>query len=399
MNCIIYLLDGLSPLAIKNKKNKKFCGIAIKENYISKLQENSIHFDNAFGYGETFSTTYEFFTGKNIYKSYCDAFNLLTSFPKNKNLGYYFKKNNFNTFFFRDPHENHPTTGFYGRYFSAMTENFDFFCVKKKNKNYNFKSFFNDNKIDNFITKDKKNFFVFHDYTLHDNKKAYKNSTPKSYLEAVDISANTIKSNLDLIKYNDKKDTLIFLSDHGLNLKPYDELHYDKKISKEKYDEYYKALFLNEKIKFTSFIKGPGIKYEINKNYYKPSFIFFLLKSFAKKKLKKQTIKTLITKLKKNNKIIISLRSANQNPYNNFFLKNYFHCYFLLLGKYKNIVYSHNHKCPYFDMDNKKYLKKEKVERNFKKIIEEYFSLKNYFIKSILFVISIIIRVIKKILR
>ena len=52
------------------KDNKKFFGTKIKENHISKLQKNSVNFHNIYGYGETFSTTYELFTGKNIYKSY-----------------------------------------------------------------------------------------------------------------------------------------------------------------------------------------------------------------------------------------------------------------------------------------------------------------------------------------
>ena len=400
MNCIVYLLDGLSPLAIKNKNNKNFLGKKIKENYISKLQKNSVNFYNIFGYGETFSTTYELFTGKNIYKSYCDAFHLFTSFPENKNLGYYFKKNNFNTFLFRDPHENHPMGGFYGRYFNVMKKNFDFFCIKKKNKNYNFNNFFDEKNIKNFVSKKDNNFFIFHDFSLHDNKKAYSNSTPKNYLEAVDHSAKIVKSNLELIKYNENRDTLIFLSDHGLNLKPHDQLHFKKKISKEKYDAYYKNLFLNEKIKITCFIKSPGIKTEFNRNYYKPSFIFSVLKKFAQKKFKKNTINKLVTKLKKNNKkIIISLRAANQDPYNGFFLKNYFHCFFLLLGKNKKISYSHNHKFPYFDLNINSYIKKENVEANFKRTIEEYFSMKFFFSRSVLFIVSIVIRIIKFILK
>ena len=400
MNCIVYLLDGLSPLAIKNKNNKNFLGKKIKENYISKLQKNSVNFHNIYGYGETFSTTYELFTGKNIYKSYCDAFHLFTSFPENKNLGYYFKKNNFNTFLFRDPHENHPMGGFYGRYFNVMKKNFDFFCVKKKNKNYSFNNFFDEKNIKNFLSKKNNNFFIFHDFSLHDNKKAYSDSTPKNYLEAVDHSAKIVKSNLDLIKYNENRDTLIFLSDHGLNLKPHDQLHFNKKISKEKYEAYYKNLFLNEKIKITCFIKSPGIKTEVNRNYYKPNFIFSVLKNFAQKKLKKNTINKLVTKLKKNNKkIIISLRAANQDPYNGFFLKNYFHCFFLLLGKSKKISYSHNHKFPYFDLNINRYIKKENVEANFKRTIEEYFSMKFFFSRSALFIVSIVIRIIKFILK
>ena len=400
MNCIVYLLDGLSPLAIKNKNNKNFLGKKIKENYISKLQKNSVNFYNIFGYGETFSTTYELFTGKNIYKSYCDAFHLLTSFPENKNLGYYFKKNNFNTFFFRDPHENHPMGGYYGRYFNAMKKNFDFFCIKKKNKNYNFNNFFDEKNIKNFLSKKNNNFFIFHDYSLHDNKKAYSDSTPKNYLEAVDHSAKIVKSNLDLIKYNENRDTLIFLSDHGLNLKPHDQLHFNKKISKEKYEAYYKNLFLNEKIKITCFIKSPGIKTEVNRNYYKPNFIFSVLKNFAQKKLKKDTINKLVTKLKKNNKkIIISLRAAKQDPYNNFFLKNYFHCHLVYLSKSKKIAYSHKHKNLFFNIANREFVTNSVEKKELDNFVKKYFNFKNYITKAIILLLSLTIRSVSKLIK
>ena len=218
MNYILYLLDGLSPLSVKNSKNIQFKGKKIHDNYISKLQKNSVNFNNSFGYGETFATTYQYFTGANIYNSNCDAFNLFNSFPVKKNLAYFFKKKNFNTFLYRNADENHPLGGFYGRYFKSIAENFDYISLKKKSKNYKIDNFILDQRIEKYLNQNNNNFFLIHDYSLHDNPKAYQNATPKSYLEAVNEASLVVESNLKKINYVEKKDVLIFLSDHGLNL-------------------------------------------------------------------------------------------------------------------------------------------------------------------------------------
>ena len=395
MNCILYLLDGLSPLAIKNSTNNKFLGAKIRNNYLSNLQKKSINLSNVYGYGETFSTTYELFTNKDIYRSFCDAFNLYGSFTKNNNLAYYFKKNNFNTFLYRDTSRIQPMSGFYGRYFNVVKDNFDFFCLKKKTESYSFKNFFYENKINNFLKEKENNFFVFHDHSLHDNKKAYMHPTASSYLEAVDSSSKVIKSNLDLIKYNKKVDTLILLSDHGLNISPYDKMHFKKKISVKEYNNYYPHLFIDEKLKMTCFIKYPGVKKKNVKNFYKPGFIYTLIKEFAKKNTNKKNIATLIERLliKKSNKIIVSARAATQDCYNNFFLRDYFHCHFLLLSKNKKISYSHNHENLFYDFKNKKNISFYKAGNEFTDFLSKYFSLKNYLIKSYLFIFSITLRI------
>ncbi len=397
MNFIIYLLDGLTPLSIKNKCNKNFFGKKINTNYLSSLQKQSINFSNSYGYGETFATSYQYMTGKNIYTSYCDSFNLLKSFPENKNLASYFKEQGFNTILFRDAVEDHPLGGFYGRYFRSISKGFDYICLKKKNKKYNFEKFFFEKKINKLLNNKNKNFFFFHDYTLHDNPLAYKNASAEKYLHAVTKSSYNVKLNLNKIKYNKKKDYLIFLSDHGLNLSPYDKLHFNKPLKREEYIDYYKNLLANEKIKTTFFVKYPKVKMKNIDNLITPKDVFNFIKNVPTKKLNTSYIKKFSKNSKKDN-IIMSYRAAERDPFNNFFLRNYFHCHFIFLGKYKYISYSHNHLNSYYDMFNGKNLKKENVNLNFKQKIEEYFSLKNYFYKSLLLIISLFVRFIKKIL-
>jgi hypothetical protein len=397
MNFIIYLLDGLSPLSIRSNSNKKFFGFDLKNNYISNLQKKSLNFTNLYGYGETYSTTYEYFTKKNIYDNFCDSPNILKSFSSNTNLAYYFKQKKFNTFLFRDPCQDHPMSGFYKRYFNSIKQNFDYYCIKKKKKNYSFKNFFYENQIINFLKKSENNFFFIHDFSLHDNKKAYINASPKSYLEAVNISSDIIRLNLNLIKYSETKDTLIFLSDHGLNVSPYDQLHFKKKISLEIYDKYYSNLFIDEKLKATCFIKHPEINKDDINIFYKPNLIFYIVRGLLK--LKKNKIKSFILKLKKkiNNNIIVSIKAAQQDPYNNYFLKNYFHCHLIFLSQTEKVAYSHNHKNQYYDLINKKFIPASRVNYKLLSFKRNYLNYKNYAIKFFLSLLSMTYRIFLKI--
>ena len=398
MNYILYLLDGLTPLSIKNSENIKFIGKKINKNYLSKLQEDSINFNNCYGYGETFATTYQYFTGADIYQSNCDAFHLFNSFPVRKNLAFFFKKKNFNTFMYRDANENHPLGGFYGRYFKSIAKNFDYVSLKKKNKDYDIKNFISDQKIQKYLNQNNNNFFLIHDYSLHDNPKAYQNATPKSYLEAVNQSALTVESNLKKIKYDQKKDVLIFLSDHGLNLSPYDKMHFKKKLPKFYYNNYYSNLLANEKIKTTFFIKYPKILKRNIKKFITPDSVFNLIKDLPSNNLKNQYVNNFLKKLD-NKKIILSYRAAEQDPFNNFFFKNYFHCHFLFFSKKKKFSYSHNHPDTCYDYMSKKKISIDKIDKNFSIFIKNYFSIKNLSLKIINFIFSIFLRFILKIIK
>jgi len=373
MNFIIYLLDGLTPLAIKNEANQFFFQKKIKKNYISILQRRSINFSNLYGYGETFSTTYEFFTGQNIYKSDCDAFQSINSFPEKDTLATFFKKKKFNTILFRDPMPNHNTNWSYKRYFKSISKDFDEICLKKKDNNYNFRNFFHDHKISNYLNKN--NFFLFHDFSLHDNPRAYHNPTPKGYLEAVNKSSKIIKNNLQLIKYDESKDILIFLSDHGLNMFPENQMHAQKKIGLIKYKAYYKSLFADEKIKSVFFIKYPKSKKINNDVISKPKKVFDVVKGlskfiFNKKKFKKFILRNINYK---DNYIINSVKAATQDPFNNLFFKEGFHCHFILINKVNKISYSHNHQFAYYDLISKKHIPEKEVPVFFKNYIKNYF--------------------------
>ena len=86
MNHIIYLLDSLTPLSLNKCISKKYEKFKKNENYIDQLSKNSIFFENAYGYGETYPTTFSMFTGKDIYNHYCDAWDIFSSFRSDINI-------------------------------------------------------------------------------------------------------------------------------------------------------------------------------------------------------------------------------------------------------------------------------------------------------------------------
>ena len=59
MKFIIYHLDSLTNLALKGKNNNYFKKKKLNSNFISKTKNKSIFFENSYGYGETWSTTFE----------------------------------------------------------------------------------------------------------------------------------------------------------------------------------------------------------------------------------------------------------------------------------------------------------------------------------------------------
>jgi hypothetical protein len=397
---IVYLLDGLSPLALKGRNNLNFFNTKIKSNFISKIKEKSLVFDNCYGHGETYSTTYSMLTGRDIYTTYCDAFHAITSFPKVKNLGHMYKKKRFKNIFFKNGSEKTPSKGYYKRYHDTIASYFDIKCIKKKHKKYTFQNFFEEHKIKNILKNEKKILFFIHDFSLHDNPQVYKNSTPKKYLKAIDKSAKIIQKNLKLMNYNKNIDTLYFLSDHGMTMAPNDQLHFNNQLTKKSYNLYYKNLLIDEKVKFNFFIKFPKSNKGIFiKKILTSKYIFFIIRHILLSNLNFCTNKFL----KKINimlpsKAITSVRSAFQSRYESWFEKNYFHTHFIFLSKKLKFTFSLKHKILFYDLNKSSNMNLKKIPKSFLKKINEYFSLKNYIKKYLILVYSIVFRIVFKIL-
>lgn len=391
MNFIIYHLDSLSPLAIKRKDNLKFENEKITDNFISLISKDSIFFKNLYSFGETWSTTFEYFTNGNMLSGYGDAFHCHKSFKSEYSIAKIFKEKKFTTFLYRDQ-KDFPNKGFYKRYFDSLSKDFDHICLSKEGKIKSLKDFLKENK-NNFFEK-KNKMFLIHDYSLHDNDMVYYKPTAKNYLRAVNLSAKKIKNNLKVINYNKKKDILVLLSDHGLNLYPESKIHFDKYLNRNEYQKYYLSLLEDSKIKSCFFIKAPGLKARDISRMIVPKDVFGVLTEIVRLNFVLKKIPHLFKKIKYiNNKITVSVRAAVADPYNNFFFKEFFHCHLINIGPNLKISYSLGHPNPFYDFIKKKHVnfkKNEKFDLNQK--IFEYYSLKNIINKIILLLFSYVHR-------
>lgn len=400
MKHIFYLLDGFTPMSLKRELSTIYDKKFKKENFLEKLSKRSLYFKNCYGYGETYSTVYSMINGKNIYDNYCDAPEILFSFKKYYSLLDHYKKLNFKTVYFRNVKPHYPTNGFYNRFNQSFAKNFDHYCLKKKNINYDLKTYLlSNNNFENYNNKFNVFYFI-HDMSFHDNKMVY-NGNLKQHFKAFDNASKTVNFNLKLLNYVESKDTLFFLSDHGLSTRPYNKIHTEKYLKREKYENYYKSMFSDEKIKFMFFINSPKIKKKIISNYVYPSNIFSIIIQHNNK-----NFKYFYKKIKKilNDTVIISLRNAKASTYGNYILNNIFHFHFIKISKKVKYVYSHKHKYHYKIEKNNSFKKIEfnKLDGQLIKKINNYYSFKNLSKKTFFLFISVLIifssKIVKKIL-
>lgn len=399
MKQIVYLVDSLSPLALKSFSEKFYGENILKKNYIDKLASKSIILKNIYGHGETYSTTYNAFTNKNIYKNFADSWDISKSFLEKSDLGKFFKKRNFTNIYYRNCSTNNQLTGFYKRYLESLTFNFDYFCFKKKKKNYSLKKFFQEEGLIFKFQKNQNIFIIIHDYTLHDSKSSY-NGNVKNILNTIKNKvSNNVRTNLNLINYNPKKDNLILFSDHGLTRNPVSKLFAsNEKVSKIMYDKLYKEIFLDEKLKMLCFIKPANFNNKIVlDDYYKPSIINNVIKSLFL--LKKKKLKNFIDKIKKTGKkeIYTSIRSVNNSIYQNKILKRILHGHILKISQNKKIIYSHSHPDKFSIQKNNvaDTIPIKVVDQKFNSFIKSYYSFNNI-LKKIFYFNFYILHLLKK---
>jgi hypothetical protein len=395
VNHIIYILDSLTPTSLIKSLTKRF-SFKKKANYIDNLSNKSIYFNNVYGYGETYGTTFPMFTGKNFYDIYGDAPDIFYSFLSESNIGSHYKARGYNNIFYRNCAPDADVSGFYGRYLKNITKDFDTICIRKKNPNYSFSNFLNENNLIN--RKNKKNFYLIHDMSLHDS--AYFRASLKDYIKCQDKSAEIVKKNLELINYNPKKDFLFFLSDHGLTPHPEVKIFFDDKLKTDTYNKYYQKLFDEEKIKQTFFIKTPkNTKLNISEKITSQN-IYKIIKIFSKKNYKDILLKKKNIFFKKF-LFYTSVKDALKSPYNSKFVKNLYHCHFIFFKGEKKYIYSHNYPKRYLKENNNKYisLRKDEVPKEFLSVLSSYFGNFNFIKKFFLFYLSFCILVFNKILK
>lgn len=392
MKVIFYIADCLTPLALKNPSKKNlFLHSKIKNNYINDLSKKSTFFSNCYGYGETFSVTSSMLTGKSPYQLYTDSFFLLNSFKAKNELSLYFKKKDFFNIYYSNLNTNaNIKKNEYERYFKLVNKYFDVSLIKKKNNNYNFENFLKEFNLSEVNSNYKNIFYLFHENSLHDDPTVYKNCTPENYLKKVDELSKLFKKQMKLINFDEKTDIIYFLSDHGLLMKPYDQLYYNKNIKIEDYNKYFYKNLADEKLKFTFFIKNPVQKQKIFDDFTLPENIL----SYVKTNQENQSKKKIKNYSKK--EVMVSCRSVEKSPYINLFNKFCFHNHFLLISKKKKISFNRKHPCEFWDLNKNLKIEKNKIDKKFLKKINNYYSIKNIFTKLVLFCLTILMKLIRK---
>ncbi len=257
------MLDGLTPCVLQtfNKGNKDKKELA-PLNYIDTLSKNSFKIDKCYGYGETMASNSAMITGMSSRMLKSDMLSHPDSFHPCPTLASYFKKGGFSTVFYRNfPLDGLRRHGPYKRFNALASRDFDNVCLEDDSS-----VLLKDSKIikqysDFFLTKQNKPTFIFiHDMAFHDDLRVLKKATIKSILRATIDKSERVRKNLEFLNYNEKKDVLVFSSDHGMTLAPYDDMFYDKKISFEKMDSYWPKLTADFKLRTSFFIKGPSIR-------------------------------------------------------------------------------------------------------------------------------------------
>ena len=403
MKNIIYIIDSLSPLALKCLSDSFYGKKNTKNTIFDQLINKSIIFKNVYGHGETYSTIYSALTGKDIYKNNCDSWTNKDSFKEVSDLGKIFKSMNFTNIYMRNASPNNILTGFYGRFLNSISKDFDYKLLQKKHKNDNFSKFIKDQNLNKKLKNKNKNFFILiHDYTLHDSKAAY-NGNHKKIINVIDGElTNNFKKTLSEINYNTKEDNLIVFSDHGLTKFPESNLFTKNEINKNDYDNYYKNIFLDEKIKMLFFIKNPHLKKKIIiENIYSAKYLHLIIKSFFHNY---KSIKKFINFLNSLNLnfLITSIRSTRATIYENYFDKHNFHNHAIFIKKNEKIIFSNKHPTKYLIEDNGKFKKINNlsiVDNRFKNWIDEYYSHRNKVRKYYQFFIYKVFRIFKKIFR
>jgi hypothetical protein len=372
MKVIFYLADSLSPSIIFNPQKKN--NINLKNNFINKIKSESIYFSNCFGYGDTFASTTPMMTGRSPYTENADAFFSINSFKANNNLSLFFKEQNFfNIYYSNIDHKAQINNNEYERYYNLATQNYDVIQIKKKKLNYNFKNFFDDNNLKSINSKYKNIFYFFHECSLHYDPNVYKNCDTETYLKSFNKLSKIFENQLSLLNYNKKKDVIYFLSDHGMLLRPYDQIYFNRNLTNKKYNFYYKKILEDDKIKFLFFVKNPNQKQTNIKNYTVPENILTYVKSNFLSLKKTNNLKKI------NNKyIIVSTKSSPRSPYLNTYDKLCFHNHFLYITKNKKIAFNNKHPELFVDMiKNIQITKGTKINKKLILTIKNYYSFKN----------------------
>lgn len=384
MRVIWYMLDALTPCVLRAFNSEKGDSEELAPfNFIDELSKNSFIINKCYGYGETMASNSAMITGMNSRAIKSDMLAHPKSFQLRPTLASYFKENGFSTVFYRNfPLDGLRRHGPYKRYNILASKGFDHVCIEDDSN-----LLLKDSKIikqqdDFFLIKSSQPTFIFiHDMAFHDDSLVLRDATKEGIFEAVIKKSERVRNNLEYLNYNQETDVLIFSSDHGMTLSPYDDLFYDKNISIDTLNRYWPKLTADFKLKTCFFIKGPGITPGKAIGTFEIRDMFATVLDFLH--IKYTQTGAVSAKSQTRSSALVSIAGASSERMAWKWLKNWFHPYIIYIDDDKKWIYrkSKQAKCYYIDLkldpkeDSPATIVFSEFPLEFKKYIKEYFSI------------------------
>lgn len=384
------MLDGLTPCVLESLGDQKVDSQEFaKSNYIDELAKNAFKIKKCYGYGETLSSNSSMITGVNSKKLRSDVPSHPDSFYIYPTLAYYFKNAGFSTVFYRNfPLDGLRRYGPYKRFNTLASHGFDHVCLEDDSKVLLRESKIIKGRNDFFLLEKKEPTFIFiHDMGFHDHPLVLKNATKGGVLSAVLESAERVKNNLEYLNYNEKDDVLVFSSDHGMTLSPYDDLFYNKNISRTMIEHYWPKLIADFKLRTCFFIKGPNIECGEASGVFEIRDMFATVMDFMD--IKHTSFGAISARRQTRSSALVSIF---ESPYERQYwkkLKNLSHSYFIFVQGSKKWVYRrlNKEKCYFFDLklDPKEsdlaVVNFYEFPLEFRKYLRRYFSISSLFLR------------------
>lgn len=229
MRIILYVMDGVSARKVRSY-NSDIENDIINKNvpytYLDKLYEKGFSTKNCYGFDTTQSSFYALMTGnKHSYTKLSVARNCnLLEYNRDLTLPALFKEKGFKTHYFSNNCVKNPAILLDG----YEKKIYDY-------ENYNLSNLDIDEDFDNFfgIDCDQNIFVTIHDFYTHDQNAQYSKGkhslTNLEYEKLIIEHADILKNNLKVINFNEKKDYLFLISDHGMTV--------DSTVYKDKGDD------------------------------------------------------------------------------------------------------------------------------------------------------------------
>jgi hypothetical protein len=293
----------------------------------------------------------------------------------------YLKMKGFTTIFYRNfPLDGLRRKGPYKRFNALESKGYDNVCLEDDIVLLS-KSKVIKEKGDFFLLNNKKPTFTYiHDLCLHNHRLVQKHGTKKGLVKAIVECSEQVKKNLEYLKYDEKKDILIFSSDHGMTLGPYDDLYFNNDISVDEIERYWPKLIADFKLKTCFFIKGPKIKLSVTDGIFEIRDMFATVMDFLD--VKHNSTGAISARKQKRKVALVSVFGSSYEQSNWKVLDHWFHPYVIYIKDSRKWIYRKSKKisCYFINLESDRdenspiNISFSKLPTKFKKYINIYFS-------------------------